>query len=236
MIEKTAEMDCTGYILLDTEFSQNVKKRSKGTPATRLPAFNKLQMYTMEAAEQCERLNLPQFVTIQTPHVSQTAPSSPNRSVDGDPAANVLFQEPKSRESKQETSTETTSLLDFLQAWLEPGTTSFDGNVKLLACRERANGIPVWEALESIFDGENEAADETAPSTVIFLIGPEGGWSPSEEAMMDQLERSRPNSFVNVSLGPTVLRTETAAMFAMATYSLYNDYHRRQRRKKSNAL
>ena len=41
-------------------------------------------------------------------------------------------------------------------------------------------------------------------------IGPEGGWAPEEEALFDA------NSWRAVSLGPRILRAETAAISALA--------------------
>ena len=48
------------------------------------------------------------------------------------------------------------------------------------------------------------------PDAVTLAIGPEGGWSPSEEALA--IERG----WQPVSLGPTILRTSTAAVAAAA--------------------
>jgi 16S rRNA (uracil1498-N3)-methyltransferase len=41
-------------------------------------------------------------------------------------------------------------------------------------------------------------------------IGPEGGWAPEEEALFDA------NGWRAVSLGPRILRAETAALAALA--------------------
>ncbi len=49
-----------------------------------------------------------------------------------------------------------------------------------------------------------------ADSSVIVWVGPEGGWSADESAMADAA------SITRVTLGPTVLRTETAAMAVCA--------------------
>ncbi len=52
------------------------------------------------------------------------------------------------------------------------------------------------------------------PKEICFFIGPEGGFTPEEAAMADQ------KNFQTVSLGPRILRTETAgpAVIAMLTY------------------
>ncbi|MGC2301385.1 MAG: 16S rRNA (uracil(1498)-N(3))-methyltransferase [Acidobacteriaceae bacterium] len=53
------------------------------------------------------------------------------------------------------------------------------------------------------------AAGEAAPA-IRIAIGPEGGWTAEEEALFDA------ESWKPVSLGPRILRAETAAMTAMA--------------------
>ncbi len=53
-------------------------------------------------------------------------------------------------------------------------------------------------------------ATGSPPPTLTMLIGPEGGWSPAELSLLSG-SRARP-----VSLGPHVLRTETAAATGLA--------------------
>ena len=53
------------------------------------------------------------------------------------------------------------------------------------------------------------AAGEEMP-TLEIAIGPEGGWAPEEEALFDA------NGWRAVSLGPRILRAETAAISALA--------------------
>jgi 16S rRNA (uracil1498-N3)-methyltransferase len=53
------------------------------------------------------------------------------------------------------------------------------------------------------------AADAEMPALEI-AIGPEGGWAPEEEALFDA------NGWRAVSLGPRILRAETAAIAALA--------------------
>jgi len=54
-----------------------------------------------------------------------------------------------------------------------------------------------------------EAANEEMP-TLEIAVGPEGGWAPEEEALFDA------NGWRAVSLGPRILRAETAAIAALA--------------------
>ncbi len=51
---------------------------------------------------------------------------------------------------------------------------------------------------------------EAKPETVAIVIGPEGGFSDKEAQLMDE------NNAVRVTLGKTILRTETAGMAALA--------------------
>ena len=53
------------------------------------------------------------------------------------------------------------------------------------------------------------AASEEMP-TLEIAIGPEGGWAPEDEALFDA------NGWQAVSLGPRILRAETAAIAALA--------------------
>jgi 16S rRNA (uracil1498-N3)-methyltransferase len=61
------------------------------------------------------------------------------------------------------------------------------------------------------FDGAlPQAALKSAPGSIGILLGPEGGLNPHE------IEHAQRAGFTNVSLGPRVLRTETAAISAVA--------------------
>ncbi|HEX5234058.1 MAG TPA: 16S rRNA (uracil(1498)-N(3))-methyltransferase [Silvibacterium sp.] len=73
----------------------------------------------------------------------------------------------------------------------------------LLAEQERATTLraALGEALKSAKDDYPEFR---------LAIGPEGGWTPEEEALFDD------EGWRSVSLGPRILRAETAAITAMA--------------------
>ncbi len=58
------------------------------------------------------------------------------------------------------------------------------------------------------------AAKEEMPALEI-AIGPEGGWAPAEEALFDA------NGWRAASLGPRILRAETAAIAALAVVASY---------------
>jgi 16S rRNA (uracil1498-N3)-methyltransferase len=63
--------------------------------------------------------------------------------------------------------------------------------------------------LRSAIEEAADAAGEEMP-TLEIAIGPEGGWAPEEEALFDA------NGWRAVSLGPRILRAETAAIAALA--------------------
>ena len=63
--------------------------------------------------------------------------------------------------------------------------------------------------LRCLIDEAQEAASEEMPAIEI-AIGPEGGWAPAEEALFDA------NGWRAASLGPRILRAETAAISALA--------------------
>ena len=84
---------------------------------------------------------------------------------------------------------------------------------RLLVCSERGEAIPLQEAL---------AAESAAQPTAV-MTGPEGGFAESELASMAGLP------FVNlVSLGPRILRADTAALAALAVWqSVLGDWSQR---------
>jgi 16S rRNA (uracil1498-N3)-methyltransferase len=62
---------------------------------------------------------------------------------------------------------------------------------------------------------EAMSAAGTEMPTLELAIGPEGGWAPSEEALFDA------NGWRAASLGPRILRAETAAISALAVVASY---------------
>jgi 16S rRNA (uracil1498-N3)-methyltransferase len=61
--------------------------------------------------------------------------------------------------------------------------------------------------------GGEPAADAFRRGPALILVGPEGGFTDEERASI----RAAPNT-VPISLGPRILRAETAALAALATY------------------
>ncbi len=72
----------------------------------------------------------------------------------------------------------------------------------LLVCHEKGGGTPVARALEKLPDPSGALA---------VLVGPEGGFTETELDALAKLPFA-----VAVSLGPRILRTETAAVAALA--------------------
>jgi len=84
----------------------------------------------------------------------------------------------------------------------------------LVRAASRATRIVLAEqerstTLRAALEQAAEAAQAEMPVLEI-AIGPEGGWAPEEEALFDA------NGWRAVSLGPRILRAETAAMAALA--------------------
>jgi 16S rRNA (uracil1498-N3)-methyltransferase len=71
---------------------------------------------------------------------------------------------------------------------------------RLLVFADERGGRPLLEAL----DGSPETA---------LLVGPEGGFDPAEQAALRRLDQ-----VVAVSLGPAILRAETAALMLLACH------------------
>lgn len=68
--------------------------------------------------------------------------------------------------------------------------------------------------LRNLIEEAVKSAREEMPALEI-AIGPEGGWAPSEEALFDA------NGWRAASLGPRILRAETAAIAALAVVASY---------------
>jgi 16S rRNA (uracil1498-N3)-methyltransferase len=83
--------------------------------------------------------------------------------------------------------------------------------IALLATTRR-EGLPLCsQRLRELVDGTGAGGSNADPAAGIRLaIGPEGGWSPREE------ERAEAAGWQPVSLGPTILRTATAAVAGLA--------------------
>lgn len=79
-----------------------------------------------------------------------------------------------------------------------------------LVCRERSESSP---PILSVLDDST-----TTRANIYILIGPEGGWSPRELEVFGTLDVVK-----FVSLGPSVLRAETAAITAVASVQMHRE-------------
>ena len=87
--------------------------------------------------------------------------------------------------------------------------------------RSRAAGVRIVLAeqertttLRAVVE-ESVAAAQNEMPVIELAIGPEGGWAPEEEALFDA------NGWRAVSLGPRILRAETAAIMALAVVASF---------------
>ncbi|MGA2018520.1 MAG: RsmE family RNA methyltransferase [Opitutaceae bacterium] len=71
---------------------------------------------------------------------------------------------------------------------------------------------PGARSLKSML-AQYRAAHDRGPINVLWLVGPEGDFTPAE------MGRSRASGFEPISLGPLVLRCETAAVYALSILS-----------------
>jgi 16S rRNA (uracil1498-N3)-methyltransferase len=78
----------------------------------------------------------------------------------------------------------------------------WDAPRRLLFCDEAGDAKPVLAALEG-----------AAPGPWAILIGPEGGFSPTEREVLRNLTYATP-----ASLGPRILRADTAAISALTLW------------------
>lgn len=91
-----------------------------------------------------------------------------------------------------------------LEAWLgalPPAGDTGHGPARLLLSPRAEASLPAFAAAQR---------DRLLADGVTLLIGPEGGLSPDEEAA------ARRTGFTGVSLGPRILRTETAGLACLA--------------------
>lgn len=205
LIEKAVEVGVWRLTPVSTAWTQSPAADAAG-------ALRKLRVTATEAAEQCERMDVPHVE--DTPvALSSLLASWDRRHIAGD---GIQKQEGESGND---------------------GTTSAR---VVFVCKERdADAPPLLDALAEFASLEKQRAYEEfnvssssssisttsrnglsstslSRSTAAFLVGPEGGFAPEE------LQEMAKYSFVRfVSLGPTVLRAETAAVYALSCWSAF---------------
>lgn len=77
-------------------------------------------------------------------------------------------------------------------------------------CAERSQSCSLRGKLEEICSGSASTSRYGNADTISIAIGPEGGFTPEEISLLESFQ------FQKVSLGPRILRAETAAMIACA--------------------
>lgn len=201
--------------------------RTQKSAAADTSGLDKLGLVTaVEAAEQCERMTVPHVEATPVPLASLLEELGSRHTSWGtsfaDDAINGARAElaDKKQQSREE---------DFE----EERCTSFGA---VFVCKERdVDAPPLLDALAE-YAGEmvgrehtkidpraasscsrrSNSSGGTRDASAAFLIGPEGGFEPEEIRAMAKYP------FVRfVSLGPTVLRAETAAVYALSCWSAF---------------
>lgn len=85
---------------------------------------------------------------------------------------------------------------------LDAALASWPSGRRLVFCDETGRGAPMPEALE-----------QAGPGPTAILIGPEGGFDEGEQRAIREIPATLP-----VSLGPRILRADTAAVAALAVW------------------
>ncbi len=83
-------------------------------------------------------------------------------------------------------------------------------NANRIVLAEQERSTTLRRAMEELMAASGEEMPEFE-----LAIGPEGGWAPNEEALFDA------NAWRAVTLGPRILRAETAAISAMAVVASF---------------
>ena len=196
MVEKTVEL---GVSRLTPVLTARTQKGSVSDPK----ALGKLGLVTaVEAAEQCERMIVPRVGETPVPLLSLLEAVELQRSVrtQGNGGADAEGER------------------DGGKGRLLPEV--------IFVCKERdPDAKPILEALAEYARGDatSSSDDESRRSgntprnaEAAFLVGPEGGFDPDEMRAMAAHPSVR-----FVSLGPLVLRAETAAVYALSSWSAF---------------
>eukprot|EP00578_Thalassiosira_sp_NH16_P026154 CAMPEP_0181097460 /NCGR_PEP_ID=MMETSP1071-20121207/11580_1 /TAXON_ID=35127 /ORGANISM="Thalassiosira sp., Strain NH16" /LENGTH=372 /DNA_ID=CAMNT_0023179941 /DNA_START=429 /DNA_END=1547 /DNA_ORIENTATION=- len=179
--------------------------------------IDKLELQSIEASEQCERLGIP-TITIDVGLAQHESSQCALWSVQ-DLVRQWCYEWEDNHHLNEDRDLE-----DLVErAQVDSARLTQAGSRVLLICRERVSGevadegrvktVPVLQALR---DNQH----------VSFLVGPEGGWSNEEEEMFDEIccKYSGNDTPVKcISLGSSVLRAETACMLAVGAWALVHD-------------
>jgi 16S rRNA U1498 N3-methylase RsmE len=226
----------------------NNKGKNKYKPSNTMDEENKTTSkdlaYMVEAAEQCERCTIPKLLT---------SSSSSSLRVDNQEDSSSLSKGrmiPNSLSAIVETMWKNTngSSGSGTGGDVEGSDPSTTKGVKTitcwLICRERnPSSCSIFQALENLVeevvevvpvdddDDDEKEEKEEVQYDIHILVGPEGGWSPAEtqqmQAAIQQQQQSSSTTTIlqGVSLGPLILRAETAAITAVGAVMLHRDYY-----------
>jgi 16S rRNA (uracil1498-N3)-methyltransferase len=106
-----------------------------------------------------------------------------------------------------------------LQDFLKTLSGTFIADDALIVCQERAQPRPIGPILQEILSPK----EQDIPQKIFFLIGPEGGFSPDELAYLATFPFTH-----FCSLGPLILRAETAALYALTAYQVIGEQCRKK--------
>lgn len=245
LVEKAVEIGASRLIPVLT-----TRTRKSGAEDSSEGSLKKLRLIAIEAAEQCERMIVPRVESTPMPLVSllnewpkhikrhgnyTTKKSSSATLASSEHVAGVAdacnVSDSKNNDSYEKDEQGDLTVGEKRVAEDQATTTAtLDEQLPtvIFVCKERAaNAPPLLDALEQFaLERErhqhlsNSSNDNTSYSNIIYssaiFVGPEGGFAPEEITAMAAC------SFVRfVSLGPTVLRAETAAMYALSCWSAF---------------
>ena len=212
ILEKATELGMAAWMPLQTD-------RVEASSIDSIVWEQKGTAYVREAAEQCERGTVPPLLSLVLEDVEMTS----DESLSAKTTDSMKLMQNGGNYQEMHLN-QLSVLLGMVES--KNGKTILDNrddgsnSVSILVCRERSanNCAPILEALQkNILDS---SVPKQSGHVCLVLVGPEGGWSPAEEAHFDKLAKEYPKMFQNISLGSNVLRTDTAAVTAMAAFSL----------------
>lgn len=92
--------------------------------------------------------------------------------------------------------------------------------VSFFVCEERSDTtVPLLDALAS---DRRSIGSSSANRIDAILVGPEGGWAPGElDRVLNGVVDTNRVRLWRVSLGPGILRAETASLYALATWNAF---------------
>ncbi len=102
-------------------------------------------------------------------------------------------------------------ILPPLEAFLQSSNQAGAGCAVRILLSERRDTLPLRDVLNAFLGKFASALPRGATRIAVLAVGPEGGWTDREFGMATAAE------FVEASLGPTILRTETAVAAALAS-------------------